>query len=31
MKKVFVGALSYNITASEIREKFEPFGRVVDV
>ena len=29
--KVFVGALSYNITASEIREKFEPFGRVVDV
>ena len=29
--KVFIGGLKFNVTASDIREKFSPFGHVVDV
>ena len=28
---MFVGALSYNITAAEIRDKFSPYGHILDV
>lgn len=29
--KAFVGALNYSVTANDIRDKFSPFGHIIDI